>query len=191
MKLADELAEVVAEEVGGALKEMAEAHALEVKGLRDQIGELRERIKSLPPAPAGRDGADGAPGERGVAGPPGERGEPGPAGEPGRDGKDGRDGRDGKDGAAILTDEIRDEMQKQLGECFKALRDDHEKWLDERLKELRDWGFKGLWQEGREYRPGHFVKWGGQTWHADEVTTGKPGDSKSWTLAVAKGRDAR
>jgi hypothetical protein len=51
--------------------------------------------------------------------------------------------------------------------------------------------FEGVYQEGQTYEKGHLVTWGGSSWHANEQTMAKPGDSKAWTLMVKRGRDGR
>ena len=33
--------------------------------------------------------------------------------------------------------------------------------------------------------------WGGSTFHCNETTTSKPGESKAWTLMVKRGRDGK
>jgi hypothetical protein len=46
--------------------------------------------------------------------------------------------------------------------------------------------YKGVWREG-EHKSGDCVTWGGSLWHCNEPTADKPGESKSWTLAVKRG----
>lgn len=49
--------------------------------------------------------------------------------------------------------------------------------------------YEGTYQEGSEYKAGQITTWGGSSWHCNEVTTTKPGESKAWTLMVKRGRD--
>ena len=49
---------------------------------------------------------------------------------------------------------------------------------------------RGVWEPG-EYAKGDTVTWGGSLWIAQEATEDKPGVSKSWRLAVKKGRDGK
>ena len=49
---------------------------------------------------------------------------------------------------------------------------------------------RGVWDPG-EYAKGDTVTWGGSLWIAQESTEDKPGVSKSWRLAVKKGRDGK
>lgn len=54
--------------------------------------------------------------------------------------------------------------------------------------------YRGVWRDGDSYEKGDTVTWAGSLWHCDENTKEKPGtvkDSKSWTLAAKKGRDAK
>lgn len=50
--------------------------------------------------------------------------------------------------------------------------------------------YRGVYAEGRDYRRGDCITWGGSTWHADKATTGKP-DCGDWSLAVKRGRDGK
>lgn len=178
---AEDLAEVVAEAITGALKAQADVHAAEIAALRT---EFDEKIKSIPTPRDGRDGVDGKDGRDGVDGQHGTDGAKGMDAEPG---KDGRDGRDGKDGIASLDqitaiasktvdDRLASEVQKQVAEVFAA----------QPILKYRD-----VYQAGTEYRPGEAVSWGGQVYIATEPTSAKPGDSKAWSLAVKRGRDGR
>lgn len=50
----------------------------------------------------------------------------------------------------------------------------------------------GVFVDGKSYDVGELVTWGGSMWHCNEATETKPGDgSKSWTLAVKRGRDGK
>ncbi|NLD14473.1 MAG: collagen-like protein [Gammaproteobacteria bacterium] len=49
---------------------------------------------------------------------------------------------------------------------------------------------QGVWKEGR-YQKGDGVSFGGSFWIAQEDTAEAPGTSKTWRLAVKKGRDGR
>ena len=54
--------------------------------------------------------------------------------------------------------------------------------------------YRGVWRDGDSYEKGDTVTWAGSLWHCDENTNEKPGtvkDSKCWTLAAKKGRDAK
>jgi len=183
--------------------------------LRGEKGEKGDPGESGKVGPAGSEGAPGPRGERGEKGDPGERGErglEGPQGIPGRDGrdgaqglpgkdglngKDGRDGIDGKDGAPGL------DGKDGLG--FDDLTVDAEDdgrvivmrfVCGDRREEFRLTTataiYRGVFQEGKAYERGDLVTWGGSVWHCNAETPEKPGDgSKSWTLAVKKGRDGR
>lgn len=52
--------------------------------------------------------------------------------------------------------------------------------------------YQGVYQEGKSYELGDMATWAGSTWHCNEATTTKPGEStKAWTLMVKKGRDGK
>lgn len=50
--------------------------------------------------------------------------------------------------------------------------------------------YRSVFKDGTTYVPGDIVTWGGNAWHCDKETTGKP-DCGDWTLMVKKGRDGR
>lgn len=81
-------------------------------GLSKHIGELEQRVASIPagkdgaPGEPGKDGADGRDGRDGIDGKDGAAGEKGGPGEPGIAGKDGAAGRDGKDADPALVAEL-------------------------------------------------------------------------------------
>lgn len=159
----------------------------EAHDLRTLVATLTEKLAAIPAGADGRDGRDGAPGERGEKGeqgPPGERGTPG---EPGAKGIDGRDGRDGKDGIASL-DEIKAIASKAVDDRIDAV---VEKRVAEHVATLPIPKYRDAWKAGAEYQSGDCVSWAGQTWIALEPTSGKPGDSKAWSLMVRRGRDAK
>jgi hypothetical protein len=52
--------------------------------------------------------------------------------------------------------------------------------------------YVGVWSAGQTYRRGQLVTSGGNIWHCNHPTDGKPGeDHSAWTLAVRKGRDGK
>lgn len=50
--------------------------------------------------------------------------------------------------------------------------------------------YRGVWKDG-EYARGDMVTWGGSVWHANAVTSAKPGTSADWTMAVKRGSDGK
>jgi len=50
--------------------------------------------------------------------------------------------------------------------------------------------YRGVWREGT-FERGDTVTWGGSSWHCEETTTDKPGDSRAWRLMVKEGRPGR
>lgn len=157
----------------------------------------------------GIDGKDGAPGRDGAKGEPGEPGADGKDGAPGRDGrdgmagpagkdglngKDGTNGIDGKDGAPGLDGLGFDDMTEAVEDGGRVIVRRYS--AGERVKEFRHTTsfaiYRGVFSEGKTYEPGDMATWGGSVWHCNAETIEKPGDgSKSWTLAVKKGRDGR
>jgi hypothetical protein len=51
--------------------------------------------------------------------------------------------------------------------------------------------YEGVYQEGQAYEKGMLVTWAGSSFHCNETTTSKPGESKAWTLMVKRGRDGK
>lgn len=51
--------------------------------------------------------------------------------------------------------------------------------------------FEGVYQDGQSYEKGHLVTWAGSSWHCNEPTSSRPGESKAWTLMVKRGRDGK
>lgn len=157
----------------------------EIDALLEEIARLDRELKQVPAGPAGRDGQPGSPGPQGEQGPRGVPGIPGEHGEKGTDGRDGRDGKDGRDGVASV-DEIRAISVKAVDDRLEA---EVQKQVDARFAALPTFVYRDTYKAGTEYRTGDFVTWGGQLYHCNEATTGKPGDSNAWSLAVRRGRD--
>lgn len=172
------------------------------------------------PGERGAPGQDGAPGEKGLDGAPGRpptpeeiaaaveahlksnppaAGQTGPAGERGEKGVDGRDGRDGLPGGAgangkdgrdgfNLTD-----FEMSLAEDGRTvvLKFASGEVSIERRVKLATILDRGVYKAATEYEAGDAVSFGGNMWIAQVSTTDKPGESKSWRLAVKKGRDGQ
>lgn len=53
--------------------------------------------------------------------------------------------------------------------------------------------YRGVYKEGTHYSKGDTVTWGGSLWHCNQDTQVKPDnvETKHWTLAAKRGRDAR
>lgn len=110
---------------------------------------------------------------------------PGPAGE---DGADGQDGKDGVDGMGF--DELQAVQDGDRTIRLKFVKGD-------RVKEAGAFVIpaqigRGVFVEGTTYERGDVVTLGGSQWHANEMTTTRPGEGlKAWTLVVKRGRDGR
>ena len=171
-----------------ALREYIDAHLSKSIGTLTTL--IDERIKAIPaPAqgPKGETGEKGEAGKDGAPGRDGEAGKPGDRGAEGARGIDGRDGRDGKDGIAS-----RDEITALVeAEVEKRLEVEVVKRIEAAIAALPIVTYKGVYAPDKTYVPGNLTTFGGDVWHANEVTTDKPGTSKAWTLAVKKGRDGR
>lgn len=105
---------------------------------------------------------------------------PGPAGRDGLNGRDGTDGVGFEDLSAEFDGDRTVSLKFQRGELVKR--------FPIVLPFLK---FQGVFQQGHPYHAGDVVTWAGASWHANEPTTEKPGESKAWTLMVKKGRDGR
>ncbi len=106
---------------------------------------------------------------------------PGPPGPAGKDGKDGVDGLGYDDLVAVQEDD------RSL--TVKAVRGDHVKAIG--TMKVPSQIYRDVWQEGQTYERGDTATWAGSTWHCNETTTSKPGESKAWTLMVKRGRDGK
>lgn len=113
-----------------------------------------------------------------LPGPVGPQGPPGPAGEPGRDGRDGLPGVQGEKGLPGLDG--KDGLPGKDGTNGLNGKDG-----------APGLSFEGVYQEGKTYQTGQLATWAGATWHCNEETTTKPGESKHWTLMVKRGRDGK
>ena len=65
--------------------------------------------------------------------------------------------------------------------------------LNDRIKEIEAKGvvYRGVWQAADEYKRGDLATLDGSIWHCNADTRDKPGNGRTWTLAVKAGRDAR
>lgn len=181
----------------------------------EQIAAAVERYLSANPPPAGADGLngkDGADGERGLDGKDGRDGADG-IGLAGamidRDGELnvtltngevrklgpvlGRDGRDGSDGERGVAGFSLDDFVSELRPDDKILvlswdggetRYSHELFVPY----VRDCG---VWAPDQSFLKGDGVTWAGSFWIAQDDTSDKPDGSKSWRLAVKRGRDGK
>ena len=163
-------------------------------------------VKALPVA---KDGKDGAPGKDGMDG---------AKGEPGRDGldvkglfradggrlvavmsdgttkdlgefvgKDGAPGKDGMDGLGFDDLSVAYDGERRFELIFTKGDDERSFAFD--LPMMLD---RGLFTDGKDYRQGDSVTYGGCVWLAQkDAPTGKPGLSEDWRLAVKKGRDGK
>jgi collagen type III alpha len=153
-----------------------------------------------------------------VVGPQGEKGDPGPAGQAGvglsgalinrvgecvltltdgsvhnlgavigKDGEKGDPGKDGRDGVGF--DDLSFDYDGERTVTFKFTKGDVVKAFPVKVPAVLD---QGVYRETRAYERGDGVTWGGSFWIAQTGTRDKPGDgSKSWRLAVKKGRDGK
>lgn len=187
-----------------------------VRGFMErEIAPLKAKIAEL----EGREPIPGPPGEKGEKGDPGADGRDGKDGQDGRNGENGKDAagivealKDSgelvltlQDGRLIRTG-IRDGEKGQDGRDGFSLDDfDVENGDDGRTFVLKfERGdvshtyeltfpvpvYCGIYKEGTNYVPGDLATWGGELWHCDKETTGKP-DCGDWTRAVRRGRDSK
>jgi len=95
-------------------------------------------------------------------------------------------GKDGDPGKPGIGFEDIDLLDTDEGVILRFMRGEDVK--DFRLPIIID---RGVYKEGRTYRPGDGVTWGGSFWICQEETTDKPDSGKGFRLAVKKGRDGR
>lgn len=96
------------------------------------------------------------------------------------DGKNGRDALELKDfSVELLGRYLQFKYRQENGETI------------ERSVEIPVPVYEGVYKSGEDYVKGDFVTFSGSLWHCNEATTEKPGQSKAWTLAVKRGRDAK
>jgi hypothetical protein len=112
------------------------------------------------------------------------------AGPPGPPGADGAAGRDGADGVGF--DDLTVDYDGDRTLAFTLARGEARKRFPIVLPFL---SYQGVFVDGRAYRPGDTVTWGGSVWHCQAATTAKPGQdqpaSRAWVLLVKAGRDGR
>lgn len=113
---------------------------------------------------------------------------PGPAGQDGAPGTPGTNGKDGVDGLGF--DDLMVVQEDDRSFAIKAMKGDRGR--DIGRARFPVWIHRGVYIESKSYEPGDVVTWAGSQWHANEVTTTKPGDGlKAWTLIVKRGRDGK
>ena len=148
-------------------------------------------IAALPRPENGKDGADGVglagamidrDGELNVTLTNGEVRKLGPV-----VGRDGLNGDRGPEGFS-LTDFDTDWRPEDKVLILSWDAGDHRYSHELFIPYLRDCG---VWAEGASYLKGDGVTWGGSFWTAQDDTSDKPDGSKSWRLAVKKGRDGK
>lgn len=101
----------------------------------------------------------------------------------------GKDGERGKDGETFTLDDFDIEQTDERTLEFKFLRGDtmHTFELEFPVPIFRE-----AFKEGREYRKGDMVVWGGSLWAATKDTSAKPdGPDSGWMIAARKGRDGK
>lgn len=101
----------------------------------------------------------------------------------------GKDGERGKDGDTFTLDDFDIDQTDERTLEFKFLRGDtmHTFELEFPVPIFRE-----AYKEGREYRKGDMVVWGGSLWAATKDTSAKPDSPDGgWMIAARKGRDGK
>jgi hypothetical protein len=103
--------------------------------------------------------------------------------------------------AKLVKDECREvegRMNARYGQMFspdkmRSYGQTLAKLIDGRVQKLAGtMSYEGVYEEGKSYKKGQFVTFGGSLWHCNAPTSIQPGiGSSTWVLAVKKGRDAR
>ena len=100
-----------------------------------------------------------------------------------------RDGIDGEDGLGF------EDLEVVQGEDLRTFT-----FKFARGEKVREWSFsvpamidRGVFEQGKEYREGDTVSWGGHMWVVKaERTEAKPNEGGTdWRLAVRRGRDGK
>lgn len=101
----------------------------------------------------------------------------------------GKDGDRGKDGETFTLDDFDIEQTDERTLEFKFLRGNTMHIFE---LEFPVPIFREAYKEGREYRKGDMVVWGGSLWATTKDTTAKPDTPDSgWMIAARKGRDGK
>jgi hypothetical protein len=152
--------------------------------------EVEKRIKEIPTPKDGEPGKDGVglagaiidrAGELVVTLTNGETRNLGPV-----VGKDGDPGKDGRDGFGF--DDLEASYDGEKTVILKFTKGERVKEFAFALPVVID---RGIFTEGKEYKTGDGVTWGGSFWIAQKDTSSKPGAGGDWRLSVKKGRDGR
>lgn len=178
----------------------------------EQVAAAVERYLIANPPPAGKDGRDGVDGKDGA---PGEKGSDGVHGRDGVGLAGAMIDRDGELNVTLTNGEVRklgpvvgkDGLNGERGPEGFSLTDFDTDWRPEDKVLILSWDAGdhryshelfipylrdcGVWAEGASYLKGDGVTWGGSFWTAQDDTSDKPDGSKSWRLAVKKGRDGK
>lgn len=171
--------------------------------------------------PAGQDGAPGMDGMPGAPGQDGREGRDGRDGEPGKDALElevldsiderksyrrgtyathkgglwrAADTTDGMDGWVCITRGVdrEEETVEDSGRVIKRRTIYSDGQVFEREIKTAAMVYRGLFAEERAYDVGDMATWAGSVWHCETPTSDRPGEgSKSWRLAVKRGRDFR
>lgn len=188
----------------------------ELAPLKAENESLLARVAELEARPLPEKGEKGDPGEKGEPGEPGKDGANGIDGKDGRgvkellidrdgvlvasmddgemkalgpvvgrDGEKGEPGKDGEDGFDLDDFDVQPVDERTIKLMY--LRGDtcHSFELEFPVPIYR-----GVYKAGETYSRGDLVTWGGSLHHCDRETSEKP-DSKDWSLAARKGRDAK
>lgn len=189
---------------------IGEAFQKAVAPLQARLDEIEARTPAS--GEKGERGEKGDPGEAGLPGAPGKDADiaeierllaelvaaelakvpppkDGRDGQPGVPGHNGQHGIDGKDGLGFddLTEDYEDDGRVLVrrflreGTVIKEFRHVTSSVLD-----------RGVWRDQPlPFLKGDGVTWRGSFWIAQEPTSEKPGDGKTWRLAVKHGRDGK
>ncbi|MDX0572168.1 hypothetical protein GOD68_18230 [Sinorhizobium medicae] len=157
--------------------------------------EVEKRVSELPQA---KDGIDGQPGKDGVGMASamidrdgnlvitttvGETKNLGPV--VGRDGIDAK-GKDGEDGLGFDDLDCLYDGEKTV--TLKFTKGERVKEFSFAMPVVID---RGVYREGKGYKAGDGVTWGGSFWIAQKDTDAKPDAGDEWRLAVKRGRDGK
>lgn len=167
--------------------------AVIARGMAPMLREFALRITALEQKEKGLDGKDGARGPDGSIGPPGPPGRDGRDGVPGVPGEKGLNGTNGTDGLGF--DDLSVLHDGEGGITFRFQQGSMVKDFTVTIPILI---YRGVFTEGKTYRAGDVVTYGGHAWHCRKETSVKPDyvgqgpqPKDFWTLMVKHGRDGK
>jgi hypothetical protein len=91
-----------------------------------------------------------------------------------------------------MTEDEQNQLADAIGRALGIFVKELEAQINALRSEIKQFAFKGVFQEGQQYKRGNFCSQGGAIYHCEVDTSTRPGtDDKVWCLAVPRARDGR